>query len=199
MIKNIVFDVGKVLVSYEPEQYLKKIGYDEEICAQVMKAVFNSQLWIENDRGSLSIKELEDSFVANAPRYESYIREVFRNAGGTIDLLPHTMKWVKDLKARGYHLYIISNYGEYLYQQTEHKMQFLPYMDGVIFSYRHKMIKPEKAIYEKLLSEFHLNPEECVFIDDCLKNVEAAKKVGLYGIQFKNFEQANDELEKLLH
>lgn len=198
MIKNIVFDVGKVLVSYEPEQHLKNLGYDETTRKKVMESVFANPLWNENDRGVMSTEELADAFVANAPEYEEQIREAFKKVGGTIELLPYTMKWLEGLKSRGYHLYIISNYGEYTYEQTEHKLKFLPYMDGTLFSFRYKIVKPEREIYETFLREFSLRAEECVFIDDCLENVEGAKAVGFYGIQFHNFQQANEELNQLL-
>lgn len=196
MIKNIIFDVGKVLVCFEPEQHLKNLGYDKTTQQAVMQAMFSHPLWNENDRGVMSDEELLTAFTANAPAYAKELREAFEKIEGTIELLPHTMEWVKGLKSRGYHLYILSNYGEYTYRQTEHKLKFLPYMDGTIFSYKYKVIKPEKEIYQLLLEKFHLNAEECVFIDDKLENVEAAKNAGMKAIQFLNYEQANSELEK---
>lgn len=196
--KNIVFDVGNVLVTYEPKRCLENLGYDEETKEAVMQAVFKSPLWNENDRGVLSTAELEEGFVANAPKYEMQIRKAFQNVGRAIELMPHTMDWIKDLKARGYHLYIISNYGEFTYQQTEHKLKFLPYMDGTIFSYQHKMIKPDREIYELLLRKYNLKADECVFIDDCAENVVAAREAGFSAIQFFSFAQAKRELENIL-
>lgn len=198
MIKNIVFDVGKVLVSFEPRQYLENLGYDEQTQKAVYDAMFGHTLWNETDRGVMSDEELIDGFTANAPAYGEQIREAYQKVGDTIELLPHTMKWITSLKERGYCLYIISNYGKYAYEQTKHKMEFLPYMDGTIFSYRYKIIKPDLKIYEQLLKEYHLNAEECVFIDDRLKNVEAAKEAGYQGIQFRDYAQAKLELDKLL-
>ena len=196
MIKNIVFDVGKVLVSFEPEQYLKDLGYDEITRKIVMTSIFKSPLWDENDRGVMSTQELADGFVANAPEYETQIREAFKQVGGTIELMPHAVKWVEDLKARGYHLYIISNYGEYTYEQTEHKLKFLPYMDGIIFSFQYKMLKPKREIYETFLQEFQLKAEECVFIDDRMENIEGAEKAGIHGICFETIEQVKEDLKK---
>ena len=108
------------------------------------------------------------------------------------------MEWIKDLKNRGYGLYIISNYAEYMFKKTKHKLQFLSYLDGAIFSYQHKVIKPNKVIYEVLLNKYKLKAEECVFIDDRLENVEGAKALGFKGIQFKNYEQASTQLNTLL-
>lgn len=199
MIKNIVFDVGRVLVTFNPEEYLKKLGYDERTRQKIEEAMFKNPLWNEQDRGVLSDEELLSKFVANAPEYEEQIKEAFEKIAAIIELLPHTMEWVKGLKAKGYQLYVLSNYGEYTYEQTKHKLEFLSYMDGSIFSFQYKVIKPEREIYELLLNKFELKAEESVFIDDRLENVEAAKALGFSGIQFQSYEQAEKELEKMMH
>ncbi len=198
MIKNIIFDVGKVLVYFEPAQHLKNLGYDEAAQAAVMNAVFDHPLWDENDRGSMTPAEFEEAFVANAPEYEEQIRETLQTVEGTIDLLPHSLIWVRELKSRGFRLYILSNYGEHTLEQTKHKLKFLPYMDGVIFSYEHKVIKPESKIYEILLQKYGLDPNECVFIDDRQENIEAAEAFGIRGIRFVDYAQTGRELEMLL-
>ncbi len=198
MIKNIVFDVGKVLVTFQPYEYLEKLGYDEKTKRAVEKAVFEDALWNENDRGILTYEELLSGFLANAPEYETQIREAFEKVGDAIELLPHTMDWVCNLKKRGYRLYVLSNYGAYTYEQTKHKLEFLSYMDGTVFSYEYKVIKPEKEIYELLLNKFVLRAEETVFIDDRLENVEAAKSLGFKGIHFRNIEQVKAQLEEML-
>ena len=136
--------------------------------------------------------------MANAPEYELQIREAFARVGDTIELMPYTMEWLEELKTQGYHLYVLSNYGEYTYQKTEHKLAFLSYMDGAIFSFRYQTIKPEREIYERLLQEFGLKAEESVFLDDCPENVEAAKEAGFYGIQFRDYKQAKEELNQVL-
>lgn len=101
MIKNIVFDVGNVLVTFNPEAYLDKLGYDVQTKQAIGKAVFNNPLWNENDRGIMSDEELLNGFIVNAPEYELQIREAFERIGGAIELLPHAMNWVRDLKSRG--------------------------------------------------------------------------------------------------
>lgn len=198
MIRNIVFDVGRVLVTFDPASYLEKIGYDENTRKQVMDAVFAHPLWLESDRGILSPEELLERFVANNPIYETQIKEAFYRIGEAIEVLPHTMDWLKELKARGYNLYVISNYGEYTYEQTRQKLTFMSYMNGAIFSCYCKMVKPEPGIYKKLLIDYELQAEECVFIDDSAVNVEGARAVGYHTVQFESFAQAKQELEVYL-
>ena len=198
MIKNIIFDVGKVLVEYDPDGMMKKLGFDEETLQTVNQAVFQNELWNESDRGVLSPEELLEAFIANNPAYEKEIRQVIDAVGDTISLVPYAVEWVKGLKERGYHLYILSNYAEYTYEKTSHKMEFLPYMDGVVFSYRCKLIKPEKEIYEYICKTYELKPEESVFLDDRKDNVEAARNMGMHGIVFENYAQGSETLEQLL-
>ena len=198
MVKNIIFDMGRVLVTFDPVQYVNSLGFDEETARAVVVAIFHNPLWTETDRGVIPVEEFEDAFVANAPKYETQIRKAYREMGRIIQLMPHTMPWVKELKERGYRLYVLSNYGEYLFLQSKDRLDFMPYMDGAVISYQIQMIKPDQEIYEYLLNKYGLLPEECVFIDDRPENVEAAKAIGMSGIQFVDYEQANGELEKML-
>lgn len=82
--------------------------------------------------------------------------------------------------------------------QTEEKLKFLPLMDGVVFSYRIKKLKPDPEIYEYLCDEFWLEPEESVFIDDRAENIAGAEKCGIHGIVFTSYEQAKKELDAYL-
>ncbi len=197
-IKNIVFDVGKVLVYFEPDWIMNKLGYDEATKQILRKAMFEDPLWNEVDRGVLTTEELIAAFAKNAPAYQEEIRETYLHIGDSIELLPHAVEWASSLKARGYHLYIISNYGEHTWAQTREKMDFMEYMDGAIFSYQYQIIKPDVRIYELLLQKYGLQAEECVFIDDKAENVEGAKQAGYKGIVFTSYEAVKEKLEELL-
>ena len=197
-IKNIVFDIGKVLVYFEPTWIMDKLKYPEETRGILRKVMFEDPLWNEVDRGVMSFEELVHAFAKNAPAYENEIRETYRNVGDSIELLPHAMEWVLTLKERGYGLYIISNYGEYTLEQTKEKLKFLNHMDGAVFSYQYQIIKPDARIYELLLEKYQLKADECVFIDDRLENVESARKMGYEGIVFQTYESAKTQLEEIL-
>ena len=92
MIKNIIFDVGKVLVEYDPDGMMKKLGFDEETLQTVNQAVFQNELWNESDRGVLSPEELLEAFIANNPAYEKEIRQVIDAVGDTISLMPYAVE-----------------------------------------------------------------------------------------------------------
>ena len=98
----------------------------------------------------------------------------------------------------GYHVYILSNYSENMLDQTKDKLKFLPLMDGVVFSYKIKKMKPDPEIYEYLCDEYWLEPEESVFIDDRPVNIKGAETCGIHGIVFRSYEQAKKELDEFL-
>ena len=198
MIKNIVFDIGKVLVYFEPEKVMDELGFSAEAKETIIKELFEKPLWEEGDRGALSIAETLQMYIEGAPQYEAEIRSLYENVDRTITMMPHTIPWMKELKERGYKLYIISNYAENTFYKTEEKLEFLQYVDGDIFSYRYKLLKPEPAIYNLLLDTYGLKAQESVFIDDRDSNVEGAIAVGFKGIQFHTYEQAKKELEDML-
>ena len=115
----------------------------------------------------------------------------------TIEKTDYAETWVRYLKDKGYHVYILSNYATDTLERTEDKLTFLKYVDGAVFSCQVKQIKPEPEIYKTLLGRYHLDPEKSVFLDDRAENCEAARKQGIHAIQFKSFKQAAAELEKL--
>lgn len=200
MIKNVIFDIGKVLVDYDWDKYLKSYGFDEEKEKKIAYALFGSGAWLELDRGALSISEQEALFVSHAPQYREDVLRVFRNSGSCITKLDYAIPWITDLKKQGYGVYYLSNYSEFMINATRQALDFLPYMDGGLFSCDAKLIKPEPDIYRTLLQKYpSIVPEESVFLDDVQANVDEAKKQGFYGIVFLDNVQATAELEELLH
>ena len=125
MIKNIVFDVGQVLMSYTPENYLKNLGFSEKTVQTLRKAIFESTMWEAGDRGIISTEEIWEGFRKNAPGLKKEVQTVYDNLGDVVELMPYAEDWVKTLKEQGYHLYILSNYAEHTYQLSSHKMKFL--------------------------------------------------------------------------
>ncbi|MDD5805455.1 HAD family hydrolase [Blautia sp. HCP3S3_H10_1] len=198
-VKNIIFDVGKVLVSYDWEGYLESFHFPAEEEKLIGEKVFKSQIWNERDRGALTEEEYRKQFAqALPPEYADDLEKVIIESGRTIEAKDYAETWTSYLKSQGYHLYILSNYSEYMLEQTRStQMPFLKNMDGVIFSCEVKQIKPDADIYETLLSRFGLKPEESVFLDDRPENCEAARALGIHAIQFHDLKQAAKELEKL--
>ena len=198
MIKNIVFDVGLVLVEFNWQTYLDSFHFEKEKRDKIAKATFQSEVWDERDRGLLEEEDYIRKFQALAPEYADDIRRVIERSTECVVKMDYAETWTKYLKSQGYHLYILSNYSRYMLDGTkQNEMPFLKYMDGVVFSCDVQQIKPEVDIYETLLKRYDLKPEKSVFMDDRAINCEGARKAGIRTIQFENLKQAAKELEKL--
>lgn len=198
MIRNVVFDIGNVLAGFIWEEFYRSFGYPEEIFEKLADATVRSSFWNEMDRGGLSDEELIEGFIKNDPSIEKEIREVFKNVNGMIQRYDYAVPWIKELKKKGFHVYVISNFAHKAHMDCIKALDFLEEIDGGILSYQVKLIKPAPEIYRLLCSKYDLKAEECVFIDDLPKNVEAAQKEGMQGIVFQDLKQAKEELEVLL-
>lgn len=196
-IKNIVFDIGNVLLGFDYRSFFESFGYEEETVDRLSKATAMSPDWNELDRGVLSYEEVLERFIANDPELEPIIRKVFTNLKGLLSRYEYAIPWIQELKSKGYKVYYLSNFFRKAQVDCAETMDFLPYMDGGILSYQDKVTKPDGAIYQLLLDRYALKPEESVFMDDTEKNITGAIKAGIHGIVFQNKEQACEELRKL--
>lgn len=199
MIKNIVFDIGNVLAGFHWQDFFHSFGYSEEVFEQLADATVRSPLWNEMDRGKITDEELIAGFISNNPAVEKEIREVYANIKRMIVRYDYAIPWIKELKGRGYGVYVISNFGETAFAECSGALDFLSEVDGAIISYQEKLVKPDYEIYRLLYKRYGLNAGECVFIDDVAKNVEAAKETGMKGIVFCTLSQVKEELEALLN
>lgn len=190
MIKNIILDVGKVLVEWEPEAAFRELGFDEETSRAVAEATVLSPDWNELDRSALSNEELLAKFIGNAPEYEREIRAMWDNIGLPIYQYDYSRSWIRKMKENGYHVYILSNYSSWTYEHTTEALSFLEDVDGAVFSFQVQQIKPEPEIYRSLFKKYSLKPEECVFLDDRQENIAAAAAQGMAGICFTTYEAA---------
>ncbi|MBQ8278296.1 MAG: HAD family phosphatase [Roseburia sp.] len=198
MIKNIVLDVGRVLVAWQPKQKWREWGFSDEIVAEFSEKLFDSGVWNEADRGVLSDDEFYALAAKQVPQYEKELRYFWEYIDEAIWQLPYAREWIRGMKDAGYQVYILSNYGNWTYEKTREKaLNFLDDVDGAIFSYQVKQIKPNPDIFQTLFEKFSLKPEECVFLDDLPANIEGAKEAGMHGIVFTELEDALSELEKM--
>lgn len=199
MLKNIVFDLGGVVVMHNEEGFKKYLGdFFSFVFGTTMQGL--PQFWIDFDNGVLT---LEETAVEVAKFRNCDVATAKNNIEKAIELqeevLP-TIALIKELKARGYNLYVLSNmskeYIEYL-----RKMPVFDYFDGEVVSCEVGMGKPNRKIYEYLLSHYDLNPLQTIFIDDRIDNVEMAAEVGITPFHFnrKSPEKACEELRRVIY
>ena len=198
MIRNIIFDIGNVLSAFRWEGFLADKGFDKEMIDRIGNASVRNEAWYEFDKGVYSDEEVVELFVKNDPEIAAEIHKAFDFVEGMVELYPYTMDWLKSYKDAGFKVYYLSNFSYKAETQCPKSLSFIPMMDGGILSYRVKMTKPDPKIYELLLSNYGLKAEECIFIDDTLRNVEAAEKLGIHGVRFFNQEDAASKVSMII-
>ena len=200
MIRNVVFDVGKVLIEWSPEVSMDIMGFTSEEKQAVMKVLFRDKsIWNEEDRGVKNYDELIEFFVSRAPEIGDLIKRFYDGAVLSVAPMDYSRDWLKSLSAAGYGVYVLSNFGERAQKRAVElgAINFLDLLDGYIFSYMIHEIKPDRPIYDALAEKYDLKLEECVFIDDSEDNVEAARSYGMQGIVFTGYEDACSKLRDL--
>lgn len=197
MIHNIIFDIGQVLAEFRWKEHIASLGFDSLINERVAKATVLSPYWKEIDKGVLTTKEIIELCVALDPALEEPIRLFFKDTSKMVVEFDYSKDWLCELKEQGYHIYILSNYGEDNFAHVKDVFQFLKYVDGAVVSYQEKCIKPDPRIYQALLDRYQLIPTECVFLDDLLDNIKGASEFGIHTIHFINQKQAKEELLSL--
>ena len=111
MIKNIVFDIGNVLVRFQPDEAMREIGIEENKIAALAHATYENPVWVELDRGVIPENEIIDEMVKVAPQYEADIRRFFKEGKAfVVKAFDYAADWIKELKSRGYRVYLLSNY-----------------------------------------------------------------------------------------
>lgn len=197
MITTIIFDIGNVLADFTWEEHYRSFGYDEETLLRLANATVKNPAWNEYDRGVLSDEEIMQKFIESDPGLEDILRKVLKNKKTMVRRNEYAIPWIKELQKKGYRCLYLSNFSKASEKDCAEALDFIPYMDGGILSYREKVIKPMPEIYQLLIDRYELVPEECVFLDDTVHNLEAAEKFGIHTIHFRNQKQAIEELRKL--
>lgn len=180
MIKNVIFDMGGVLIDYAPEKTCYKF-FDKETADIALKVIFRNQLWSDRDRGIINSDEIMDIIRDKIPA--DALELVDKMVHNYYPYMPPFEKMydvVKALKENGYGIYLLSNAAQDFYENKKY-IPALSLFDGYLISADYKLLKPEKEIYQALFEKFSLKPEECYFIDDVQKNIDGAKAAGMDG------------------
>lgn len=195
MIKNIVFDIGNVLLNFKPVEYLRT-KMEEENIKSVKETVFDSPEWPMLDEGTITEKEAIRVISERNAEIKDLVELAFDNWYDMLTPIENSVKLLKELKAKGYNLYYLSNFQELAYDYIIKEYEFFGLFDGGVASFAEKLMKPDKDIYEKLMERYDLKPEECLFMDDTALNIDGAENVGMKGIVFTTAEDAMDKLKK---
>lgn len=184
-IKNIIFDLGNVLVSTNMEDLM---AVDPDIPNDKINYIMSQ--WYKDEDDPIGLDEFKSIILARLKEASKFIPKLFEYNIRCVNPFDYTIPLIDKLKATGYNVYFLSNWSKWSYELLDryHKFDFLEKMNGGVWSWQTGCMKPNERIYRILLNKYNLNPEECVFFDDLKDNVEAANGVGIKGFLFDRLD-----------
>ncbi len=198
MIKNLIFDFGKVLVDYNFSHIIDPL-FDNDDDKREFYTFFASLDFVnELDREVTPFLEIIQRKQREHPKYTNQLQVFYdKYVDFVTGEVPGMKELMTDLKGQGYKLYGLTNWSSKVHEVMK-TYDIFDLLDDQLISSEEHLIKPEPEIYERLLEKFDLKAEECVFTDDKAINVEAAINVGLQGIVFHDAEQYARELKAII-
>ena len=196
-IDTVVFDLGNVLIDWNPNHLFNKIFDKQEDKDFFFRNICTDEWHAKQDAGR-STKEATDELVQKHPNWAHPIRAFYTRwkemFSGTIE---GSVTILHQLKNKGYKLYALTNWSAELFEQTAPDYPFLQWFEGIVKSGDEGVNKPDERIYQILFDRYHITPGNALFIDDREKNEAAAQKLGMRGIVFQSPEQLRKELVEL--
>ncbi len=178
MIKNIVFDIGNVLLSFDPLEFLRDRVSDEDLINILHDGIFGSEEWLLLDRGLVSREDALRVFQERNLVHSERIAKTFLTWHEMLYPLEGNVELLQDLKKEGYKLYYLSNFPKDAFEYVLSRYGFFSLFDGGVVSYLEGSIKPEAKIYTALIERYSLVPSESLFIDDMKRNTDKALEMG---------------------
>jgi 2-haloacid dehalogenase len=196
-INNVIFDLGGVLIDWNPRYLYRKILNTEEEITWFLENVCTPE-WNDKQDGGRSFEEATNELIAKFPDHESAIRAWYGRWQETIGGRIHgTVELLAEIKeSKKYKLYALTNWSAETFPWALANFDFLHWFDGIVVSGVEKCRKPFPEFYQILFNRYQINPAQAIFIDDNIKNVEGALKVGLPTIHFQSADQTKRELVK---
>lgn len=185
MIRSLIFDMGNVLLDYNPRVCLDLYLEDEPDKEIIMRELFRGPEWVEADRGTVTSADLYKRVKERVPtRLHSALKQCAEGWQACMKPLPGAKAFLFAAKAAGYGIYLLSNASQTVYDYFPDFLLF-DFFDGWVISSDVHLLKPDPAVYQYLLSRYRLKPEDCLFVDDRPENVEAAVFCGMKGFVFE--------------
>ncbi len=195
MTDTIIFDLGGVLIDWNPRHLYNKILKGEDEITWFLENVCTPE-WNEQQDAGRSFEEATEELVVKFPQYEHAIRAWYgrwqETIGGPIDDTVRILRALKDSKK--HRLYALTNWSAETFPWAMERFEFLHWFEGIVVSGVEKTRKPFPEFYHILLNRYRVVPERAIFIDDNLKNIEAARILKIDGIHFQGAKSLNTEL-----
>lgn len=196
MINTIIFDLGGVLIDWNPRYLYQKIFETEGEIDYFLENICTSE-WNEEQDGGRTLSDATKLLVEKHPEHKTAIEHYYNRWEEMLNgEISGTVQVLEKLKQSGkYKLYALTNWSSETFPIAEERFKFLSYFDGIVVSGTEKDRKPFPSFYQLILDRYAIDPSTAVFIDDRYSNIEGAEKVGISGIHYTDPVQLEKELK----
>lgn len=198
MIKNVVFDIGNVLMTFQPVVYFNSYFQNEEKTMRLCTQIFADDAWAKYDQGILFMEDLKEYYTKTYPDDKEDLLYILDHWLELMGPIPEAFQLMQDLRMEDYGIYLLSNISKDSADYLKATQPFFGYADGAVLSYEEKINKPDHRIFQILLERYDLKAEETLFLDDNLTNVEAAKCRGIHALQVVSVSSMVQEVTRIL-
>ncbi|MEF9920664.1 MAG: HAD family phosphatase [Erysipelotrichaceae bacterium] len=198
MIKNVIFDIGNVLIDFQPDLYFKEMIANHELRKHLCDIIFHSPEWLAVDEGTLDYDDCEAILLKQHPSDSSNIKMMIDTWMKMMIVKEEVLSYAYSLQKEGYKIYLLSNLSAGSHDYIRNINNFFDEFDGFVLSYEVGLVKPDAEIYKTLLRKYELRSTQCIFIDDLKANIEQAIALGIHGVVFNNFKQVSEAVQSII-
>src|SRR5512138_134268 len=197
-IDTVIFDLGNVLIRWDPRNlYRKLFGDDTDAMERFLAEVCHPE-WNERQDAGRTWQEAIDEAIARHPQHEALIRAYRLRWDEMLDgPIIETVAVLRQLRDSGTRLFALTNWSRETFPVSLERYEFLHWFEGILVSGEEGLIKPDPAIFRRLISRFDVDISRAIFIDDSPRNVDGAQRVGLQAIHFENADKLRSDLRTL--
>jgi putative hydrolase of the HAD superfamily len=196
-IKNVVFDIGNVIVRWDPIHITSRTFGPERATPEFIGSIFGPETWLPLNRGELTEAQAKQAYQDRLGFTTGEADKLFYNINDSLDLLTDTVALMERLQSADFRIFALSDNVHEIVHYLKQRYDFWRFFEGAVISAEIGLLKPSQEIFLHLLETHALRAEECVFLDDVLANVEGAQSVGMRALQFSDATRAEQELKAL--
>ena len=184
-IKNIIFDLGAVMFDWNPKSIAESFTNDVELQERIQTQLYYHQDWINFDCALITEEQATQRAAERLDISLLESKKLFQQTKESLTLITKTLDLLKKVKDKNLKAYCLSNISPELFSYVFERHDLFNLFDGIVISGEENTGKPDKHIFDILLSRYDLNPQQCLFIDDSAANTATAINLGITSITFK--------------
>ncbi len=190
-----LWDLGNVVVDWDPEGILKSLAFSERQTDTVRQQLLGHSDWLDIDRGVATEVSVGQRLIAETDLTSEQVQRCFEVVRESLTDIPRSIEIMQRVKAAGIPMYVLSNMGDVNYRYLRTR-DYFDWFDGIVISAQEKLIKPDPDLFARVIDRYRFNASEVFFMDDSLPNIEAARAAGMQALHFKRSDQCYAAIEK---